>query len=134
MIIQLYQNKLYIRLYCALLYIKQSLIDVLSGSWIFSKFNGHDFIICPILAHLPHFSCLSCHNLLLLGTRKPTTYLKIQEDHKVTIYYHFFNFGPVVPNVEISSKPLPKMIKFYQNFTDNIIFPKWFQWAQERYC
>ena len=80
--------------------------------------------MCPILEHLPHFSCLSCHNLLLLRKRKPITYLTIQEDHKVTIYYHFFNFGPVVPNVEISSKPSPKKVEFYQNFTDDMTFPK----------
>ena len=62
--------------------------------------------------HVPHFNCFSCRNLLLLRKRKPIMYLTIQEDHKVTIYHHFFNFGPVGPNVEISSGLSPKGLNF----------------------
>ena len=50
---------------------------------------------------------ISCHNLFLLGNRKPARYLTLQEDHNVSIYGVFY-FGPVGPNVEISSIALPK--------------------------
>ena len=57
-------------------------------------------------------------------------YLTIQENHKVTIYYNFFSFKPVGPNVEMGSQPWPKRVQFYQNFTNNMTFPKWSPWAQ----
>ena len=62
-------------------------------------------------------SRLSCHNLFLLDTRKPTTYLTLQEDHKISIYCHFFSVGLVGPNVEISSKSPLKGWPFQLVFT-----------------
>ena len=46
---------------------------------------------------------VSCHKLFLLDKRKPTRYLTLQEDHNISIYDLFY-FGPVGPNMEISSK------------------------------
>ena len=48
LLLYFYLNKLYIRLYCVLLYLKQSLkvIDLIMQK----------FIICPILVHHPQFS------------------------------------------------------------------------------
>ena len=121
------------------------LITVLSASRTSLKFSGYDFIICPILVQLSHFSCLFCeamigwaciaiqvnisciltpikfclalkifkkrgvfcHNLFLLGKRKPTTYLTFQKDRRPQLMAIFSNFGPVGPNVEISSTSHP---------------------------
>ena len=46
--------------YCVLPSHKQSLVAALLDSQTSSKFNKHDFIVCSIVAHLPHFSCLFC--------------------------------------------------------------------------
>ena len=53
---------------------------------------------------------VSCHNLFLLGKRKPTQYLTLQEDHIISIYGIIFYFGPVGPNMEISTKAPQKGI------------------------
>ena len=61
---------------------------------------------------------VSCHNLFLLGKRKPTRYLTLQEDHNVSIngLFLFCANGPTYGNqlqgllskVKISSLFLPK--------------------------
>ena len=77
------------------------------GNW-----NCEDcYIIGPICTnqkfykkHISKKHKISCHNLFLLGKRKPTWYLTLQEDHNVSNYGLFY-FGPVIPNMDISSKP-----------------------------
>ena len=68
------------------------------------------YIFGPISANKKFFNKLifkklrvSCHNLFLLGKRKPTRYTALQEDHDVSIYGLFY-FGSVSSNMEISSK------------------------------
>ena len=65
---------------------------------------------------------ISCHNLFLLGKKKPAKYLTLQEDHNVSIYGLFY-FGPVGPIMKISSKSPQKgqisslfLLKFNQEY------------------
>ena len=88
------------------------------GNW-----NCEDcYIIGPICTnqkfykkHISKKHKISCHNLFLLGKRKPTWYLTLQEDHNVSNYGLFY-FGPVIPNMDISSKPPPWTYADFSNF------------------
>ena len=44
---------------------------------------------------IPKKHKVSCHNLFLLGKRKPTRYLILQEDHNVSVNGLIFHFGAV---------------------------------------
>ena len=72
------------------------------------------YIFGPIFTNKKFFDKLifkkhsvSCHNLFVLGKGKRTRYSVLQEDHNISIY-GFFYFGPVGPNIKISSKALEK--------------------------
>ena len=70
-------------------YVKHSMIAVLSASQTSLKVNGHYFIACPVLMHLPHFSFFFYEvmiewNCIAIKVNTafpcPTTYLTFQED------------------------------------------------------
>ena len=63
MLLYLYQNKLCFRLY---LFTSPKAIPGSCTSSIpnILKFNGHDFITCPIFAHLSHYSDLFCEAMI----------------------------------------------------------------------
>ena len=77
---------------------------------------------------------VSCHNLFLLGKRKPIRYLTLKEDHDISIYGLFY-LGPVRPNMEINYNAPSNLCGFFdfglmvkfqfcsdQSFTDNKTF------------
>ena len=56
---------------------------------------------------------VSCRNLLLLGKRKLTRYLTLQEDHASMAFFYFGPLGPL------------KKVEFQACLTDNMTFLKW---------
>ena len=70
-------------------YVKHSMIAVLSASQTSLKVNGHYFIVCPVLMHLPHFRFFfyeimiewNCTAIKVNAAFScQTTYLTFQED------------------------------------------------------
>ena len=74
------------------------------------------YIFCSISTNNTHKKLIlkkqrvSCHNLFLLGKRKSTRHLTLQEDHNVSVYGLFFILGQWAQILKSAPRP-PQKVK-----------------------